>query len=498
MIHESISQVYVVDDDVSVREAVGSLIRSAGLSVKTFASAQESLGSLRREQPGCLVLDIQLPDINGFELQHELATHGIDIPIIFLTGHGDIPMSVRAIKAGAVEFLTKPFDNEYLLEAIRTAITRGNRSQKFDQNAFDRGEPDAELDAATRARQTQAEIVISSRTIHNGKSGNEFGEFIGQSAAWRQIIRQIEMVAPTDATVLILGETGTGKELIARELHHHSRRKNRPLVRVNCACIPKELYESEFFGHARGAFTSAVRDRIGRFEAAAGGTLFLDEIGEIPLELQSKLLRVLQEKSYERVGEDRTRSTDVRIVVATNRDLKREVEAGRFREDLFYRLNVFPIKVAPLRNRKEDIPLLANHFIELAVKELGCPVPRLTRAGIDALQGYDWPGNVRELRNVIERAAIFAQGGALEFDLPGTVPGIEVQDDSFEIESSDEFDQEFLTDAEMRRRERENLFAVLQKTGWKIKGINGAAELLGVKPTTLISRIEKMGLKRPD
>jgi transcriptional regulator with GAF, ATPase, and Fis domain len=210
-----------------------------------------------------------------------------------------------------------------------------------------------------------------------------FGEIIGQSRAWRQIIEQIEMVAPTAATVLVLGETGTGKELIARELHRRSQRKDKPLVRVNCACIPKELYESEFFGHARGAFTSAIKDRIGRFEAAAGGTLFLDEIGEIPLELQSKLLRVLQEKSYERVGEEKTRHADVRIVAATNRDLKKEVAAGRFREDLYYRLNVFPMKVAALRDRKEDIPLLAAHFIEISVKDLGCPRPRLTRAGIE-------------------------------------------------------------------------------------------------------------------
>jgi transcriptional regulator with GAF, ATPase, and Fis domain len=265
------------------------------------------------------------------------------------------------------------------------------------------------------------------------------------------------------------------------------------LVRVNCACIPKELYESEFFGHARGAFTSAVKDRIGRFEAAAGGTLFLDEIGEIPLELQSKLLRVLQEKCYERVGEERTRHADVRIVAATNRDLKKEVAAGRFREDLYYRLNVFPMKVVPLRDRKEDIPLLATHFIEVSVKELGCPKPRLTRAGIETLQSYDWPGNIRELRNVIERAAIFAQGGALDFDLP--VIGVDLT--SFGSEDGDEVESEYLTDAEMRRRERENLFAVLQKTGWKIKGVDGAAELLGLKPTTLISRIEKMGLKRP-
>jgi transcriptional regulator with GAF, ATPase, and Fis domain len=301
------------------------------------------------------------------------------------------------------------------------------------------------------------------------------------------------MVAPTDATVLVLGETGTGKELIARELHRRSRRKDKPLVRVNCACIPKELYESEFFGHARGAFTSAVRVRVGRFEAATGGTLFLDEIGEIPLELQSKLLRVLQEKCYERVGEDKTRRADVRIIAATNRDLKKEVAAGRFREDL-YRLNVFPIKVAPLRDRKDDILFLATHFVELAVKELGCVRPRLTRAGIETLQSYDWPGNIRELRNVIERAAIFARGGALNFDLPMSGSSVDVT--SFRSEQGDEVEPEFLTDAEIRRRERENLFAVLQKTGWKIKGVDGAAELLGLKPTTLISRIEKMGLKR--
>jgi DNA-binding NtrC family response regulator len=493
MNHEPVPKVYVVDDDVSVREALSSLIRSAGLTVRTFASASELLGSLEQEQPGCLLLDIQLPDINGFELQQRLATDNIQIPIIFLTGHGDIPMSVRAIKAGAVEFLTKPVDDEYLLEAIRSAIARGSKSEGNGMRRLDPlGTDELDTTMTSWVVPNQAEIVMASANRQNGSRAGIQSEIIGQSTACRQIMRQIEMVAPTDATVLVLGETGTGKELIARELHQRGRRKGKPLVRVNCACIPKELYESEFFGHARGAFTSAVRDRIGRFEAAAGGTLFLDEIGEIPLELQSKLLRVLQEKCYERVGEDKTRHTDVRIIAATNRDLKKEVVAGRFREDLYYRLNVFPIQVAPLRDRKDDIPLLAEHFVDLAVKELGCQRPRLTRAGIDSLQGYDWPGNIRELRNVIERATIFARGGALEFDLP--ITGAE----ALRLEPSDrnEADLEFLTDAEMRRRERQNLFAVLQKTGWKIKGVDGAAELLGVKPTTLISRIEKMGLKR--
>ena len=216
---------------------------------------------------------------------------------------------------------------------------------------------------------------------------------------------------------MILGETGTGKELIARAIHQRSRRRDKPLVQVNCTSIPTELFESEFFGHARGAFTGAIKDRAGRFEAAAGGTLFLDEIGDIPLELQSKLLRVLQEKSYERIGEEKIRRADVRIVAATNRDLKKEVAAGRFREDLNYRLNVFPLRVAALRERKEDIPLLTTHFVELLVKELGCPKPRLTRAGLETLLSYEWPGNIRELRNVIERAVVFAQGGFLDFDL---------------------------------------------------------------------------------
>jgi len=328
-----------------------------------------------------------------------------------------------------------------------------------------------------------------------------FGEILGQSRAWRQLIQQIEIIAPTEATVLVSGETGTGKELIARELHRHSQRKDKSLVQVNCACIPTELYESEFFGHVRGAFTSAIRDRVGRFETATGGTLFLDEIGEIPLEVQSKLLRVLQEKTYERVGEDRTRRADVRIIAATNRDLLKEVAAGRFRSDLYYRLNIFPVKAAPLRDRKEDIPLLAAHFVDLAARELKCKRPRLTDAGIKALQDYDWPGNVRELRNFIERSTILAQGGALVVELPVTRDRPHSPDGtgprSSELEGNDKLEPDYFTEAEMRRLQRENILGILQKTGWKIKGIDGAAEFLGIKPTTLVSRMEKFGLKRP-
>jgi DNA-binding NtrC family response regulator len=454
--NESVSQVYVVDDDLSVREGVGRLIRSAGLNVKTFPTAQELIASLQQQLPSCLVLDVQLPDINGFELQQQLAKKGLQVPIIFLTGYGDIPQSVRAMKAGAIEFLTKPFRDEELLNAINQAIEGG-----------------AEL-----------------------RNETSFSEIVGKSTALRQLLREVDLVAPSDASVLILGETGTGKELIAGAIHQRSRRSDKPLVRVNCTSIPKELFESEFFGHAKGAFTGAIRDRAGRFEAADGGMLFLDEVGEIPLESQAKLLRVLQEKSYERIGEDRTRHANVRIVAATNRDLQREVAAGRFRQDFYYRLNVFPLTVAPLRDRREDISLLARHFIDLSVKELGCARPTLTRLGLEALQNYDWPGNIRELRNVIERAVILAQGGPIEFDVP--VNGASIDLAALKQTSNERDEAEILTDAEIRRRECENIFVVLQKTGWKIKGPDGAARLLGLKPTTLISRIKRMGLARPD
>ncbi len=319
---------------------------------------------------------------------------------------------------------------------------------------------------------------------------------MGQSQALRHTVSQIDLVAPTEASVLILGESGTGKELVAYEIHHRSRRKDKPLVRVNCASIPQDLFESEFFGHARGAFTGAIKDRAGRFETAEGGTIFLDEIGEVPLDLQSKLLRVLQEKRYERVGEDRTRIADVRIIGATNRDLKKAVAAGRFREDLYYRLNVFPIQVPALREHMEDIPLLAKHFIELSVKELRCSKPRLTRAGVAKLQGYDWPGNIRELRNVIERAVIVSRGGALDFDLPVTQSSPMPTRTRPQEAASPE--PEILTEPEMQRRERENILAALKRTNWKLRGADGAAELLGLKPTTLVSRMEKWGLKKPE
>jgi transcriptional regulator with GAF, ATPase, and Fis domain len=321
-----------------------------------------------------------------------------------------------------------------------------------------------------------------------------FGEIVGQSPAIANLVEQIELVAPTDATALISGESGTGKELVAREIHRRSQRKDHPLVRVNCASIPRELYESEFFGHAKGSFTGALKDRAGRFQAADGGTLFLDEVGEIPLEMQSKLLRVLQEGEYERVGEETTRKVNVRIIAATNRKLAQEVEAKRFRQDLYYRLNVFPIEVAPLRNRKEDIPLLAGRFMAHVRKKLNCTGRELTQAEVLKLQNYHWPGNVRELQNIIERAVISSRCGSVKFDLP--VPQASGTPFKIPVKKNGDNPSEVLTEEDIRLRERKNIETALKQTDWKIYGTGGAAELLGIKPTTLLSRIKKMGIEK--
>ena len=329
-------------------------------------------------------------------------------------------------------------------------------------------------------------------------------EIVGRSAALRETIRRIEMVAPTDAAVLIVGESGTGKELIARAIHQSSQRSARPLIRVNCAAVPRELFESEFFGHVKGAFTGATRDRAGRFELADGGTLFLDEVGEIPLELQGKLLRVLQEGQFERVGGDRTLEVDVRIIAATNRVLEDEVAGGRFREDLYFRLNVFPIASVPLRERPEDVPILASHFLHAICRRNGREPLRLTRGDVARLQAYDWPGNVRELENVLERAVIISRGDQLHLELPSmtslqarvpasATPGAPTGPGAGAPNAEDGF----LTECERRERDRALIARALQQCGGKVFGPGGAAELLGVKPTTLASRIKRWNIRRP-
>lgn len=316
-----------------------------------------------------------------------------------------------------------------------------------------------------------------------------FGKIIGESPALRQMLARVEAVAQTHASVLITGESGTGKELVAHVIHASSPRAEAPLVKVNCASIPSELFESEFFGHVKGAFTGAVRDRVGRFELAEGGTLFLDEVSEIPIELQGKLLRVLQENEFERVGDERTRTVDVRVIAATNRELEDEVAAGRFREDLYYRLGVFPIQVPPLRERGSDVLQLAAHFLERACKDFGHKPLKFSRRQIQTLTKYDWPGNVRELKNVIERAVILSQGEVLRLDL-----GMQ---EIHREPAAEPLPDEILTEEALRKLERENLLRAMETAQWRVAGPTGAAQILGLKPTTLHDRLRRFGIKKP-
>jgi len=328
-----------------------------------------------------------------------------------------------------------------------------------------------------------------------GDSATSSGRIVGSSRALRQVMQQVDAVASTDATVLITGESGTGKELLAKEVHRRGSRSGQPFVKVNCSAIPREIFESEFFGHARGAFTGAVHERPGRFQIADGGTIFLDEIGDLPVEMQPKLLRVLQEGEYERVGEDRSRNVDVRVIAATNQNLGDEVRARRFREDLFYRLNVFPLELPPLRARKDDIPQLATHTIARMSKRHRVAAPPLTREDIEWLKRYDWPGNIRELQNVIERAVILSKGGRLRLDvaLP-RVAGAAVEP----LSASDSRGGDVvLTERECRDRERANVLRALERSEGRIYGRGGAADLLGINPTTLASRLRALKITAP-
>jgi len=340
---------------------------------------------------------------------------------------------------------------------------------------------------------------------------------VGDSPPLRRALEQVDMVAPTDATVLLLGESGTGKELVAQAIHDRSQRAAAPLVRVNCSAIPRELFESEFFGHVKGAFTGALRDRVGRFQLADGGTLFLDEVGEIPPELHGKLLRVLQEGVFERVGEERSRSVDVRIIAATNRDLRADVEHGRFRQDLFFRLSVFPVALPPLRARREDIPLLARHFVRASCRRLNLPEPRVSHRQMAEMQAYPWPGNVRELQNVIERGVIMAEGGRLVLDLPpeGTVTGPMAPQDAARdgdtpsrtpaaavphgpdaiADAGEPVGHAVIPEAQWRELQRANIERALAAAGGRVHGPGGAAERLGLPPTTLQSRMRTLGLR---
>src|SRR6202166_1745134 len=384
--------VYIVDDDASVREAVARLVRSAGWKVETFASAHEFLASPWAEVPSCLILDVQLPGLSGFDLQQQLARAGAQTSIVFLTGHGDIPSSVRAIKAGALEFLTKPYADAALIAAIEQGLARAE-SQSTE----------------ARARDERLDARIQSVT-----DGHEGGRpAIGRSAEWKDVLKKATQVAATETTVLLSGESGTGKEVVARFIHRASARKSGPFIALNCAALPEQLLESELFGYERGAFTGAQQSKPGQIELAAGGVLFLDEVSEMSPSAQAKFLRVLQEREFQRLGGTRLQKANVRVVAATNRDLRKAVERGDFREDLYYRLQVFDIHIAPLRERSADILPLSEAFLQEIGKSFGRPPAGLTKDAKDALLRHSWPGNVRELRNALERAAILSEGGLI-------------------------------------------------------------------------------------
>jgi len=508
-------EILVVDDTPASLRLLTELLTGHGYRIRPAQDGAMALESVAAKIPDLILLDVNMPGMDGYEVCRRLKADEkrSRIPVIFISAFGDTRQKVTGFEAGGLDFITKPFEAEEVLARVRThlRLRQAEEALRIAHNTLELRvqERTAELqESEEKARRAFEEIKVlkSQLELHNTYLQEEvveakaFGDLVGQSSGLRNLVSQIDVVAPTEASVLILGETGTGKELVAHEIHRRSARKDGPLVRVNCASIPRELFESEFFGHVRGSFTGAVKDRAGRFETAEGGTIFLDEVGEIPLDIQNKLLRVLQEKRYERVGDDRTRRANVRILAATNRDLKKAAAAGRFRKDLYYRLNVFPIQVPPLRERTDDIPLLARHFVELSAKDLKCAKPRLTQAAVARLQNYDWPGNVRELRNVIERAVILARGGVLEFDLPitGQAAPVARPNPPSASPAGSVAQPKFLTEAEVERFERDNLVRALEAANWKISGRDSAAELLGVKPTTLLSRMTKWRLKRPE
>lgn len=414
-------------------------------------------------------------------------------------GDGIAP-GLRMLLEAAAPRLAAALRNAQALEELQAACESLQSECNLQKSALKKSRDELELEVARRTAEiSKLQVRLHAENIYLKEElagVHAYGSIIGESLSLKSVLSRIALVAPTGANVLILGESGTGKELIAREIHAQSARRDRPLIKVNCATIAKELYESEFFGHVKGAFTGATSDRMGRFEAADGGTLFLDEVGEIPPNLQGKLLRVLQEGELERVGEGRTRKVDVRIIAATNKNLMEEIKNGRFREDLYYRLNVFPIEVMPLRERREDIPLLAAHFIEVFSRRLNRPAPRLTEANLMDLRAHGWPGNVRELQNILERALILSPHGRLQLDLPRT-GGVAPLPDRGRPAADAVSEASILTDADLIAIQKNNMLAALIRSKWKIYGAGGAAGLLGIKPTTLIERMKKLGFKKP-
>ncbi|MEO7143072.1 MAG: sigma-54 dependent transcriptional regulator [Bryobacteraceae bacterium] len=444
--------ILVVEDEEKLRRVVELQLSSAGFDVLQAGTAEEGLKLA--EQANLILTDLRLPGMDGLELLATLRRQNSRTPVIVMTAFGTIENAVEAMKAGAVDFLPKPFSLDHLMAVVNKALEV----------------------RALRDENQQLKEALNWRF--------ELDNIVGRSEAMREIFLTVERVAPTRATVLLCGESGVGKDMIARAIHHHSPRRDRPFVKINCTAIPENLMESELFGYEKGAFTGANISKPGKFEQADTGTVFLDEIGDVPPSIQVKLLRVLQEREFERLGSNKTRHIDVRVLAATNVDLRAALEQGRFREDLYYRLNVLPVNIPPLRERKQDIPFLAEHFVQKLAKDLGSPAESIGDGGIQKLMGYHWPGNVRELENVIERSLVLCSGKRLEAEdikldtAPRTRAG---GNDSFLPEGTtlDEYEQTII---------RESL-----------KRANGnksqAARLLGLTRNALRYRLSQMGIE---
>jgi two-component system nitrogen regulation response regulator NtrX len=444
--------ILVVDDEPGVRSSLSGVLRDEGFEVDAAASGEECLERAARTAYDVIVLDVWLPGVDGLVTLQRLRERKIDAQVVMISGHGNIESAVRAIKMGAFDFVEKPLSLEKTVLVVRNALRQ--RDLETENRAL-------------RARVDRQHVMV------------------GESFAMRQLREQVDMAAPTNGRVLIYGENGTGKELVARTIHQLSRRRNAPFVEVNCAAIPEELIESELFGHSKGAFTGAVADKPGRFEQATTGTIFLDEIADMSLKTQAKVLRVLQEQVMERVGGTQRIRVDVRVLAATNKELPAEIRAGRFREDLYFRLNVIPIFVPPLRDRQDDIPLLADHFMALMAAEYGRRPKRMAPEAAARLQHYPWPGNVRELRNIIERLMIMVPGDTITALDLAFLGHDEVRAPAAPVDASMP-----LADA----RERFERDYILQALAAQHGNISRTADVLGVERSNLYKKMKAFGI----
>lgn len=457
------TKILVVDDDPRVMELLGDFLRGQGMEVTLADNGTEALACLEREEYDALLTDLKMPGIGGLEILERSRQLSFPPMAIVCTGYGSIDSAVQAMRLGAFDYITKPLR----LEEIRLV-----------------------LEKALAFRQLHRDNLQLRKQL---KEKYRFENLIGQSEPMQEVFRLLERVADTDSTILIYGESGTGKELVARALHFNSSRRERPLVVVNCSAIPQELLESELFGHEQGAFTGAIRMRVGKFEMADGGSVFLDEIGDMSPALQAKLLRVLQEQEIERLGGSRPIRVNVRIIAATHRNLQEAIAQGTFREDLYYRLNVIPIQIPPLRERLSDIPLLVEHFVRLFNQSKGKELEGFSSEALDALMGYHWPGNVRELEHLVERMVILkGEGIAGKADLPEPyrgAAGTEVSIPQTVLPEGGAQLPEWL-----RVIERSLVLQALERSGWVRQR---AANLLGINRTTLVEKMKKLGIVPP-